>query len=475
MSKDNMNTTDKFYFDIPFNRTNGAVSSSNVYSDREKQFTSPVDVDGKTYSIINYGENNQIPYQLTELVEKNSVMLQNKYFNLITCYGRGLEYMDLATIDDKKPKPSREPEIRKWIMRNNIKKFFAEQIVDMKYFAFAVSVVILNRDRSKIVKIVHKDACHVRFEEPDENGNIEHIFFADWEDNQNPEEVEMVPLLDEDDPIGDLLARTGKEKDELGYFKPDPKNVRKYAIVCRIPTPNCRLYPTPYWTGVMRDGWYDIYSLLTAAKRAKLKNGQSIRYHVEINQEFWLSHARARGISEGTEEFVQMKKEFLEGLKECLSGSENSDKLIWSEFQALVDGKEKHMLKINVIDTSKAGNEYNDDIAEVSNVLCYDDNVHPNLAGANPGKSQMNNSGSDKRELFTMKQSLETITHDMLMTVHNVVIVYNGWDEKVYPDVPMILLTTLDKNTDAKQVSTSNEGGCENGGGDENGGEGEKK
>lgn len=83
-----MNTTDKFYFDIPFNRTNGAVSSSNVYSDREKQFTSPVDVDGKTYSIINYGENNQIPYQLTELVEKNSVMLQNKYFNLITCYGR---------------------------------------------------------------------------------------------------------------------------------------------------------------------------------------------------------------------------------------------------------------------------------------------------------------------------------------------------------------------------------------------------
>ena len=75
-----------------------------------------------------------------------------------------------------------------------------------------------------------------------------------------------------------------------------------------------------------------------------------------------------------------------------------------------------------------------------------------------------------------MKQSLETIIHDMLMTVHNVVIVYNGWDEKVYPDVPMILLTTLDKNTDAKQVSTSNEGGGENDGGDENGGgEGEEK
>ena len=68
----------------------------------------------------------------------------------------------------------------------------------------------------------------------------------------------------------------------------------------------------------------------------------------------------------------------------------------------------------------------------------------------------MNNSGSDKRELFTMKQALETLPHDMMMTVHNSVIFYNGWQDKVYPDVPMILLTTLDKNTDAKEVSTNN-------------------
>ena len=44
----------------------------------------------------------------------------------------------------------------------------------------------------------------------------------------------------------------------------------------------------------------------------------------------------------------------------------------------------------------------------------------------------------------------------MMMTVHNSVIFYNGWQDKVYPDVPMILLTTLDKNTDAKEVSTNN-------------------
>ncbi|MCH3994151.1 MAG: hypothetical protein LKE54_03700 [Prevotella sp.] len=446
-----------YFVEIPYDRISGAVSSSNVYSEQEKLYTTEQNINNQKYTVVNYGSDNQLPYKLDKLVEKNSVMLQNKYFNLITCYGRGLEYMDLKTIGDEKPKPTQDKEIRKWIIRNNLKKFFAEQIVDMKYYAFSVAVVILSRDRQRIVKLVHKDACHIRFELPDDMGKIGHVFFADWEDNNSPDNIEVIPVLDEDDPIGDLFARTGKEKDELGIFGPDKKSNRKYAIVSRIPVPNCRLYPTPYWTGCFRDGWYDIYSLLTATKRAKIKNGQSIRYHLEINQDFWMTRARSLGISKDTKEFSQMKKEFLEGIKDCLSGNSNSDKLVWSEFQALVDGKEKHNLKINVIDTSKAGNEYNDDIAEASNVLCYDDNIHPNLAGASPGKSQMNNSGSDKRELFTMKQSLETMTHDMLMNVHNCVIAFNEWEDKVYPDVPLILLTTLDKNTDAKEISMSNE------------------
>lgn len=443
--------------DIPVNRVS-PVESKDIYTQKEKQYTTAISVGNRNYQIVLYGASNQIPYRLTELVEKNSVMMQNKYFNLLTCYGRGVEYMDASTRQDKEPKPTMDPEIRRWMIRNNVKKFFAEQIVDMKYFAFAVTVVILNRDRKKIVRLVHKDACNVRFELPDEDGKVNNIFFADWDDNQQPEDIEVIPLLDEDDPVGDLLARTGKERDELGVFRTDSTKSHKYAIVTRMPTPNCRLYPTPYWTGVLRDGWYNIYGQLTAAKLAKLKNGSNIRYHVEVAQEFWASRAHSMGISEGTQAYQDMKKDFLENIKKCLTGSENSDKMVWSDFTTSVDGKERHNLKINLVDTSKAGNEYNDDIAEVSNMLCYDDNVHPNLAGANPGKSQMNNSGSDKRELFTMKQALETMTHDLLLLPHQVAILFNGWEQKVYPDVPMILLTTLDKNTDAKQT-TMNGGG----------------
>ncbi|MFR1987595.1 MAG: hypothetical protein ACLS29_05595 [Prevotellamassilia sp.] len=105
----------------------------------------------------------------------------------------------------------------------------------------------------------------------------------------------------------------------------------------------------------------------------------------------------------------------------------------------------------------KEGGDWSEDVQSASNTICYADNVHPNLVGAVPGKSQSNNSGSDKRELFTMKQALETAFHDLLLLPLQVVCWYNGW-EGVTPRVPMIQLTTLDQHRDA-QTATLSSGG----------------
>lgn len=41
----------------------------------------------------------------------------------------------------------------------------------------------------------------------------------------------------------------------------------------------------------------------------------------------------------------------------------------------------------------------------------------------------------------------------MLTKVHEIIIFFNGWEEKVKPQVPIVLLTTLDKKTDAQKVT----------------------
>ena len=134
-----------------------------------------------------------------------------------------------------------------------------------------------------------------------------------------------------------------------------------------------------------------------------------------------------------------------------LSGIENSGKTLYSGYYVDPDGTEVRMVKIDVIDTTKEGGDWSEDIQEAANMLCYADNIHPNLVGATPGKGQQNNSGSDKRELFTLKQALETAYHDIMLLPLETVAAFNDWDVDI--QIPMITLTTLDQHKDAQQVT----------------------
>ena len=112
----------------------------------------------------------------------------------------------------------------------------------------------------------------------------------------------------------------------------------------------------------------------------------------------------------------------------------------------------------NLIDgNKKEGGDWSDDMQEASNSLCFAMGVHPNMVGAVPGKSQMNNSGSDKRELFTLKQAIEKAFHDVMEVPFHVISHFNKWEEKYTLDVPMIQLTTLDENKDAKETTVNTE------------------
>ena len=86
-------------------------------------------------------------------------------------------------------------------------------------------------------------------------------------------------------------------------------------------------------------------------------------------------------------------------------------------------------------------------------MFCFTMRVHSNLVGSVPGKSQSNNSGSDKRELYTIAQALQKPYHDLLFIPHLIIMKFNNW-VGAFPDCPFIQLTTLDENKDAKVVTS---------------------
>ena len=422
------------------------VNDSSVIFDEDFSGDA-VPIPGTDYKYVPFGPDNHIPYSLMDAIGKDEILAQNQYFNVLTCYGSGLKYFDCETKE-----PTRDPEIRRFFNRNFLPSLWIEQITDLKWFYYSVAVIILSRDYSKIVQLRHKEACHCRFEKADDNGKINHVFYADFRKGAPAkEDIEVIPLLDFIDPLGDLLVRMGKEPGKDGQRRVRT-NELKFAIVSRFPTPGLQYYPVPYYTSIFKGHWYDIKQLIGLGKKAKLKNSTSVKYIVEVHDNYWKNICVNEGISDPLKKAERIKKE-KENIVNFVTGIENSGKVWISGYYINPDGKEISMVRINVVDKGKEGGDWAEDIAEANNVMCYAFNIHPNLVGATPGKSQTNNSGSDKRELFTLKQSLEVAPHDLLCNVHNVVIEYNGWSEKVYPDVPLIMLTTLDKKNDAMKIS----------------------
>ena len=392
-----------------------------------------------------WGVDNELPYKIRDLVGSDEVTAQNKFFNVLACYGAG------PVLNGADGQPTTLPEAIRFRKRTGLGTFFLEQITDMKYYFMAVSVIILSKDGTQINRLVHKDACFCRLAKADKAGRINYVYYANWKKgNLQKDDIERIPLLREDDPIGDLMVKMGREPGQDGRCAVRTP-LRKFAVLLRFPTVGCQYYPTPYYAAMFRGGSYFEKRLISAAKIAKIRNHASVKYQVEVENKYWQKIISEERITDPLKIKERIKKE-KENIRDFVAGVHNSGKAWITGYYVDPLGHEVRDIRVVNIEGSKEGGDYADDINVAANTLCYADNTHPNLVGAVPGKSQSNNSGSDKRELFTMKQALETAFHDLLLRPVEMVCEFNGW-QGVTPAVPMIMLTTLDEHKDAKRIN----------------------
>jgi len=432
---------------------NGARSEyiSHYDGDSDSQFADVDDDDnvqfigigGKQYEYIPWGGDNHLPYHVQTLIGKNMVTSQCQQFNTLTCYGQGLQFFNRE--DGGR---ASDMDIRQFCLRNALHLQFWRQATDMKYYFFSVLSVTLSRDASKIVRLRHMDACHCRFTKRNRKGQSEYVIYANWR-KPNPDKATVTPLLDEVDPLGDLLIRLGKEPDPETGEKRKGKSVTKdrtFAIVCKVPTVGHQIYPVPYYYSIFMDSWYDIYRLIGTGKRYMIKNTAAPRWQIEIHKNYWNNVCNEEQITDPEKRKERIKEE-REKITEFCTKPENAGKAWITSYDTVLDGKEMRMVRIYALGADKKeGGDWSEDMGEAANSICFAMGVHPNMVGATPGKSQMNNSGSDKRELFNLKQAIEKPWHDVMSVPYHVMMHYNGWSDKYTIDVPMIEMTTLDKN-----------------------------
>lgn len=401
----------------------------------------PVVVKKGYFGYVPWGSDNEQPYQIIEKIRDDEVMSSNMWFNIACAYGRGFS----ATNSDGSK--ITDPEIKKFFRRNNLVKFWAEQFTDIKHFFFSVFVIIVDTEGNKIVQFRHKEAVDCRFETCNpETGNIEHVFYANWKDKPKEDDIQAIPMLDMDDPVGDLMIRLGKEPDpETGKTQEATKE-RIFAIVNRIPTVGEKYYPFPYYASTFNSGWYDIKAMIPHAKKAKMKNGMFLRFIVYMHKDYFVKLFDSEKITDPKKKEERRSLE-IANIKNFLSGEENAGKQWTSSYYYDPNGNEIKMVKIERVDKDKEGGDWIEDSEEATNIVSYSMGVHPSLIGSSPGKNGSIN-GTEARELFTMKQALEKLTRDIMLQPFYMLNDVNVWDLEY--DIPDLMLTTLDQKTDAK-------------------------
>lgn len=404
----------------------------------------PVDAKTGFRGYVPWGESNDQPDQILEKVRDDEVMSSNMWFNVCTAYGLGFR----PTNADGTPVAN--PDIKRFFRRNNMIKFWAEQFTDVKHFFFSVLVIILDKEGKMIVQIRHKEAVNCRFETcNEETGRIEHIFYANWKDKPKDDDIEAIVLLDEDDPVGDLMVRLGVEPDpETGKTNAMTKD-RKFAIVNRIPTPGMKYYPFPYYCSTFNSGWAKLKAMIPVAKIAKMTNGMVLKYMVELHRDYFSKLFSSENITDPVKK-AERKKLEIDNIKNFLSGIDNQNKSWFSTYYIDPNGKETQMVRITRLDKEKEGGDYIEDSEESANIVSYAMGVHPSLIGSSPGKNKSIN-GTEARELFTMKQALEHLTRDIMIQPFYLLNDVNGWELEY--SIPDLMLTTLDEKTDAKPAT----------------------
>lgn len=389
--------------------------------------------------IVAWGADNQMPYKILDAVEQDETMSTCMMFNAEALYGAGLHYnTDHAA-------PHVLPEVEDFLCSNNLATYWLGAAQDFKHFGFAISVIILSRDGKRILSLHRKEACYCRFVKAGDDGKIPAVVFGNFRRgaSYNPETFEKIPLLDPNDPLCDLRRRVAKGRG------------RKFAVVSRIPTVDSCYYPIPYYGSLFRSKWYDIKRLIGAAKEAKLRNSAPIKYQIEISDRYWEKKFIDMGITDPEKQREAMLEE-KNKMIDFLTGAENSGKVIFSEYHTTPDGRTINDVVIKKIDVGTQGGDWATDIQEAVNMICFTLRVHSNLVGSVPGKSQSNNSGSDKRELYTITQALQQPYRDLLFAPHRLIIAFNGW-RGVKPECPFVQLTTLDEHKDSKKVEINPE------------------
>lgn len=219
--------------------------------------------------------------------------------------------------------------------------------------------------------------------------------------------------------------------------------VTRYVIPMSIPTPGKFYYSWPSWWTIFKSRIFQYMLAMFSRRAMMMENSTMFKYIIHIDEEYIQYEYTRRGATSDNDK-EQVFNDLMNEISDFIKNPKNNGKTLIS-LSKTIDAKKVKWVEIEVIESPMKGSDVKEDIAEIANVMLFAMGIHPQTVGAIPGKDKMA-SGTEARELNTLQQLYLFGLKKLILYPLEVVKTFNGLDEHLKFDIPVHVLTTLDKN-----------------------------
>lgn len=391
--------------------------------------------------------------------------------------------------------------IRQFGRDNNQARFAHDVATDLVQFNIAFVEVQLSQDATRqkdsaqwrpvITGLRWRDALSCRKEEYDENGISRYIYVSNqWLDPThtalqapgNPEsegqyDIAAIPALDPQAPLADLTAKIRAYRSAAAHaqdvlrnyqqqhpeatadadpmlatleanaaYYADPANrPTRFILPVEYRTSGRFYYPQPAYWSIYKD-IYQYADNIIRDRAIRKQNENMFTYVIYIHQRY-LEQLTSQINSQQTEEQKQAFKDAeIDKIKRFLADKQNNGSTLAACTFTGADGKDHDAFRIERItyaNTKQNAEADKTEISDLSSLICFACEVHPDLIGATPGGAS-SSGGTYQREMLLINQAKKANLQQIMLAPYELLRDFNGLDVNLSHKIKQKTLTTLD-------------------------------
>ncbi len=418
------------------------ISNQQKYTEEPKETFS---FDNKEF--VCWGPGNRYPDEAVRVIGSTGVLSTAIGFKARTSFGQGVVPMDLKGYDENGEQilvPCQDKNVQQYFRSYEFRQYMSQAFRDIFKFGNCFPIFYFNKDGSKIVRLVLRNARHCRISKDKQWLCV----YPDFDDSlPTADKGEVIRMLDEDDPFLDLEVM--REQGKLNGKPIAFPRIRNYYS-------NNDYYGIPDWDAAWKSGWVDIAHRIPQFLAKSYANAMTLMWHIQIPEDYWKTKYPEDEYPNKEERTAKIN-EAMQEIEDSLCGEENANKTIITEYGIEEYSKIPREWKIERLKNEIDAKERLSTSAAANSEILFSMMLNPSVLGAGmPGGAYAGNagSGSDIRESFLVSVITTYIEKQQVLDPVMMVLRFNGHDDGLVLKYKETILTTLNTGQAKEEITT---------------------